>query len=225
MICLNCGKHVNDRHWFRASGQPRCWDRYWTKEREYQLMGLWEQGLGVPEMARRLGKTEAAITLKCKRMGLGRRTHRAGMSAREVQRMLGFTCAKKVVQLIERGHLRGRQVRRQGPHLVWFIREHDLLAYLDDPAHWQDWDPDDITVAWLRRHVDQVRGDVRFLTLGQAGDRIGVDAATVGQWIDKGWLPVVRRMGTGNHLVRNDHVEQIAARYVYGDGAEGLVAA
>jgi hypothetical protein len=170
-----------------------------------------------------MGKTEVAITLKCKRLGLGRRTHRAGMTAREVQRMLGFTCAKKVVSLIERGHLKGRQVRKQGPHHVWFIRERDLLAYLDDPAHWQDWEPDGITVAWLRHHVDQARGNVRFLTLGQAADQIGVDRDTVGQWIDKCWLPGYRRMETGNHLVRSDHVEQIARQYVYGDGASGLV--
>ena len=226
MICLNCGKEVNGRHWYQSSGKPRCWDRFWTKQREWQLMTLWEEGNGHQEIADEMGVSRESVKNHCARMGLTRvAARRAGMTAREVQRLLGFSCAKQIVIRIERGHLNGRNAYAAGPRLTWFVTDADVRDYLRKPEHWQDWDPDRITDPALKRFALRVRGHVQFLTYREAAQQIGVDPETIGNWITKGWIPAVRRLGTGNHLVRADHVEQIARQYVYGDGAEGLVAA
>lgn len=224
MICLNCSKPVTARH-FYASGQPRCWARVWTRSKDYALMGHFEAGKSDGEIALLMGMTENAVHLRKKKLGLSSRTTpRKGMTARQVADRLGVPCSKTIARWITTGLLTARQAYRQGPHRVWFISEQAVLDFLSTSDHWHEWEPERITDPAWRRHADTVRGDVRFITLGEAARRFSVEHRTVHAWDRKGWIRTYRRNGRGNRLVRVDDVERLAANYVYGDGLKGAAA-
>lgn len=219
MICDSCGREVGPIHWYKASGKPRCWKRRWSQADDFRLMQLWEQGKSDAEIAAVLGMTHAAVNLHRKRIGIKRHTaHRAVLNCRDVARMLGLGCAKTVTRWIERGWLAGKPGKGVGRNRLWIIRASALQRFLADERYWHNWQPERITDPELRRYVDEVRGDVRFLTQREAADRFGVVVGTINSWIEKGWLTGYRPGDRGNHLVRKDEVERLAATYVWGDG-------
>lgn len=189
---------VNGGHcmWHDPARKPE--GRVWTRERRFTLQNLIEQGLPDPAIARRLHTTTDAVHLARKRYGIPCR-RASTMTARAVAALLGVGCAKSITRWVDRGYLRGKRGWRQGSHPVLMIDEADLLAFLEDVAHWQRWSPDRITDPLLREWAQEMRGNVRFLTLSEVADRYYVQPATVHSWIEKGYLPAVRN---GNHLVR-----------------------
>jgi excisionase family DNA binding protein len=202
--CPNCGKPKPPTHWF-GNGNTHCRTRQtWTQARLFRLMTLLEAGRTDEQIARELGTTPVVINLARKRRGIPSRTETL-LSAGEVARRMGFGCGKKVTWLIGQGWLRGRRGQRRGPNRQWYVRPEDLLAFLDDPAHWSLWEVERIADETLRRYAEKVRGGVRYLTQSEVAERLFVDRGTVQQWIDKGWLPASRH-GRSNRLVREDDV-------------------
>jgi excisionase family DNA binding protein len=219
MICMNCGREVRPVHFYKASGQPRCWSRFWTLPQRYKLMEHWEHGLSDAQIAVKMGTTENAVHLARKRYKITP-THmnRDVMNAREVQRLLGIGCSKLVARWCELGWLKGRRGDNHGPYRIWRITRAAVETFLADESHWQDWNPERITDERLRWWALGIRGGERFLTLGQAARYFNVERDTVGQWIDKGWIAGYRPGMRGNHLVKQSDVERLAPTYVWGNG-------
>lgn len=217
-MCVNCGRDVTAAHWYRT-GRPRCWRRVWSKADDFRLMALWEQGKSDTAIAEAMGTSRAAVELHRKRIGVTRTTaHRAVMSGRDVGRRMGIGCEKTVSRWIRLGWLKATPGKGYGPRSCWNVTESSLRAFLADERYWVNWTPERLTDAILRDYSDTVRGDVRFLTLGQAADVFGVATSTVRGWINKGWIRGYRPGERGNHQVRSDEVARLAAGYVYGVG-------
>lgn len=221
MICRHCGRVMGPKHVYQASGKPRCLNnRTWTTARRFALLTLWEQGFSDRQIGARLGVSAEAIRVMRVRLGISRRrANRDVFTAQEAARMMGCGCAKTITRWIEHGLLRGRRGSvRQGRNRLWQITRNALEAFVRDPRTWPSWRVEAITDPLLQSIAAEARGGVRFLTLGEAADRFGVDTSTVGQWVDNGWLPAVRIGERGNHVVRLADVDRLAPGYVYGNG-------
>lgn len=198
--CPHCRRMVTDRHFYR-SGKVRCQtNRRWSREMLWELDELLQRGDSDAAIARRLGVSPASILNARKRYGLQSRTRRL-LPARRVAELLGVRCAKTVTRWIRARWIRGRRLQRRGPHRQWGVTWEALCAFLQDPAHWHRWDPARITDGGLREWATGLRCGVRFLSLSTVAELCCVEPGTVGQWIDKGWLPAVRN---GNRLVREE---------------------
>lgn len=180
--------------------------RVWTRPLRLRLAELLDAGLADEVIARELSAafgcrlTAEAVNLARKRYGIASRTRRAH-TGRSVARLLGLGCSKQVARWCRAGWLRGRQTQRRGGNRQWRILHDDLLAFLEDEAHWHRWQPERITDAALREWALELRAGVAFLTVGQVAERCYVEPTTVNQWIHRGELPAVRN---GNWLVRSD---------------------
>jgi excisionase family DNA binding protein len=218
---MHCGRDVRPIHFYKASGRPRCLNnRTWTPARKFALISLWEQGYSDAQIADKLGVSVEAVHIKRVRWHVGTKAmNRDVFTAREVARMFGIGCSKAVASWIDLGLLRGRRGPvRCGGVRKWQITREALERFIRDERTWPNWNPDRLTDPLLKALADEVRGDVRFLTLGEAAERFHVEAATIGQWIDKGWLQGYRPGRRGNHLVKASDVERLAPTYVWGEG-------
>lgn len=191
--------------WHSRTRKPE--PRKWPLPRRWQLMELMElleRGWDDARIGRELGCSADAVKLARRRYAIPPKS-RTVLTAREVAKRLGISCAKAVSRWIEAGWLRGHRGWRQGEHRVWIVAETSLHAFLADPDHWHRWQPERIADPGLRQWAERQRGGVRFLSLSEARDRlcrergICVETPTIHQWIVKGWLPAVRN---GNHLIR-----------------------
>lgn len=172
--------------------------RAWTPNELAEIEDLIGQGWSDERLAKRFGCTVNGIRLARKRYGIPSRTE-ALLNCRVIAERLGIACSKSVARWIQRGWLRGRRGQRRGGNRQWYVTEDALLAFLEDPDHWHRWDPARIVDRDLREWAEELRAGVEFLTLSEVAERTFVQPKTVGQWIDKGWLPAVRH---GNRLVR-----------------------
>jgi excisionase family DNA binding protein len=174
-----------------APSRPRPPFRRWDSKETDQLINLVEQGFPYAQIARKLKRTETSIRLRCKRIGVLVTTTNATMSARDVATQLGVACSKTVSGWIRRGWLRARDAGHKRP--LWRITWDDLTAFLENPDHWLAWEPDRIPDLALREWTQELRAnEPRYLSHSEIAGRLGVGRDTVGQWIDKGWLPAVR---------------------------------
>lgn len=193
-LCPVCNRVKPASHFYPRSGKPRCTPHLvWTQARRFRLMTLIDQGLGDIEIARKMDTTAAAVHVARRRYKIGG-VYQHALSARAVAEMMGIGCAKTVTAWIERGFLVGKRIRHQGPHRTWLIQRSDLWAFVEDEQTWHVWATARITDPDLRRHAEEVRGDVRFLTPGEVAERMYTQHSTVNQWIHKGYLPA-RRWG------------------------------
>jgi hypothetical protein len=157
--------------------------------RRFRLMTLSDAGLSNAEIARRMETTENAVVLVRKRYGIGGTLAHA-LSGRDVARVMGFSPESNVAsRWIAAGFLAGKRVRQMGRYQNWMVQMSDLYALVEDDRTWHIWTTERIADAGLRRHAEQVRGNVRFLTPGEAAQRLCVQPNTVTQWIHKGLLP------------------------------------
>lgn len=176
----------------------------WSKKDTEKLRDLIEQGFDYQTIARRLKRTRVAVVIKAKRMGTRITTTNATMSARDVAAALGVKCSKTVSKWIRRGWLKARNAGRPERPL-WRITWEDLTAFMETPDYWIAWDPARIPDLALREWAQELReGSERYLTHTEIARRYQVDRDTVGQWIDKGWLPALRY---GNRRVPASAVE------------------
>jgi hypothetical protein len=183
--------------------------RNWTPGQIDGLIELLALGLSDAEIGRRLGRSAIAVKLKQKRSGLPSRL-RLLLTARSVGRMMGLPCSKTVAWWIRQGYLQcmrpteqmrnraekswrhRRQFRRP-----WYVSLEAVYDFVADPRYRHLWDEARIVDSGLRAHARDSAPE-RYLTTGQVGQRYFVSHEAVWQWIDKGYLPGVRR---GNWLV------------------------
>lgn len=152
--------------------------RDWTPEEEAQLLE-WAGSRTVHWMAKQLGRSEASIVLKTKRMKISRRW-REGNTLRDLE--LCFGCDHHSIdRWIRRGWLTGRRrgTRRSGPGGrptegqaagpadAWVFTDEDVLRFIQ--AHPLAFRLDKVEPLWfldlvlagalMRRALDAVRGD------------------------------------------------------------------
>ena len=174
--------------------------RFWTQEKVFVLMSGIEQGWSDARIAKALGTSAEAVNIARKRRGIPSRT-RTHMTARDVAKAMGFPCSKKVAWLVRNGFLAGRRSpHAQGRRGALIVTRLALLDFIEDDRTWHLWRWEDISDADLRRRAIAIRGEVRFLTIGEIADRYFVGMKTAWSWIAKGWIPA-RRVGRGNHVV------------------------
>lgn len=182
----------------QAPRTPRQPWRSWSAKETDKLIQLVEQGVSYPQIAKKLKRTEVSIRLRAKRIGVRIATTKATMSARDVAEQLGIPCSKTVSRWIIRGWLKAANAGRDDRPL-WRISWDDLSAFLENPAYWVAWRPDRIPDLALREWAQELRANEEpLLRHTEIAQCLGVGRDTIGNWLDKGWLPNVRY---GNRFV------------------------
>lgn len=166
--------------------------RDWTHDQIDMLVTLLDKGLDYTAIARRLGRTRTAIQVKVKRLGCAMTKRPTVLVAREVAAVLGLRCAKKVVDWIGRGWLRGK-ARGTNGRPIWAVQWDDLMAFLQNRMYWMAWRAEDITDRDLRAEMIALRAhQPRWLTPGEVAHRYCVDDRAVNAWVRKGYVPAQR---------------------------------
>lgn len=164
----------------------------WTAKDLDTLYQMIDAGYSYDAIARRLKRSRVAVVLKCKRLNHRLLKTKAALTCRQVQALLGLGCAKAVTRWIGMGLLKARNAGAPERPL-WRVQWEDLCAFLEEPTNWMAYDPARITEAALREWACEIRqGQPRWLRQGEIAARYNVTVETVGQWIQKGWLPAVR---------------------------------
>ena len=169
--------------------------RDWTHEDVDRLVAMLDNGRDYDYCARQLRRTRTAIIVKTKRLKCKMTNRPTVLTAREVARVLGVSCAKTVAGWIDQGWLKARRAGR-----IWRITWDDLMAFLENPAGWISWEPERITDVDVREQARALRHD-RLLTQGEVAARYHVGVETVGQWLDKGWISAQRYGARGNRMI------------------------
>lgn len=176
----------------RAPRTPRQPWRTWSAKETDKLIQLIEQGMSYPQIAKKLKRTETSITLRAKRIGVRITTTKATMSARDAAAELGIPCSKTVSSWIRRGWLKAANAG-QSDRPLWRISWEDLTVFLENLAYWIAWSPDRIPDLALREWAQDLRvNEEPLLAHTEIAQRLGVGRDTIGNWLDKGWLPCVR---------------------------------
>lgn len=175
-----------------APRRPRPPHKAWSTKETDKLISLIEQGVHYATIAKRMKRTEVSIRLRCKRIGVLLTTTNATMSARDVAAHLGVRCSKTISNWIRRGWLKATNANDRG-RTLWRITWEDLTTFLENAAYWVAWRPDRIPDLALREWAQELRANEEPL-LGHAeiAARFGVGRDTIGNWLDKGWLPSTR---------------------------------
>lgn len=165
----------------------------WTRVETMRLLDMIEQGHSYDAIAQTLRRSRTAIAIKAKRLGTRITTTRATLSARDVAHLLGLGCAKTVVRWIRRRWLRARNAG-QPSRPLWRVPWEALTTFLETPTYWPYWQPARMTDWALRDWAQELRQgrEERYLTQHEVAAHYCVVPETVGAWIDKGWLPVLR---------------------------------
>lgn len=204
---LPVSRIMSTRRKILASGQAPArarpaW-RTWSGKEIDQLINLVEQGRSYPQIARTLKRTQTSITLKCKRLDIRITTTCATMSARDAAEALGIPCSKTIAAWIRRGWLQARDAGTG--RVLWRITWEDLTAFLENPTYWVAWRPDRIPDLALREWAQELRaGEEPLLEHTAIAQRLGVGRDTIGNWLDRGYLPIVRY---GNRRVPASAIE------------------
>ena len=114
-------------------------------------------------------------------------------------RLMGISCQKTVATWARAGWLRSLPGARLANGRERYVKYEWLLAFLENPAHWHIWQPEQIKDPQLRAWAEEVR--TPYLTVGQAAQRLCVGVGTVWGYIRRGLLPARR---WGNWLVPED---------------------
>ena len=165
--------------------------RAWTQHDIGRLIDLADAGVGDHDIARKLGRTPKAVTLRRQRLGV---MARPGFSRTEASAILGVGYQTLNAWLLK-GWIIGT---RSGLHLdvggTWRITTEALCAFLGDPRHARRWHIDRVQAGYWREIAAELRPEV--LTLREAGRLLNVHAETVRTLEHEGRLPGLR-VGTG----------------------------
>lgn len=189
-----CARHVA-RDWNR----PEHWTKADVAYLETRFGRITDEAI-----ARKLGRTVVAIRLKAKRLGLLKRD--AGMSSRDVGRLLGVdeTTVSKI--WIRRGLLAARRGHAVGGgRRVYLIADEAVEAFITRHGQWLDPDrvPDDSPFKAAAMAT-------RWISLTELVERTGHGRKYLLWFIVGGVLPAARR---GPHwYVRADHAWKVPAR-------------
>lgn len=175
-----------------AGTRPAAWSE---DEIEYLVdhYGL----VSLRHIARRLRRTETAVKLKAKRLGINQKAN--FYSATLVAEVFGVDTKKVSHQWIVDGLLRARRSPvRCGPHHVaWRVMDQDLERFIRQHPEQYDWrrmEPGPwrniARATWERDPV---------LTAEQAARELGVNTATILRHINRGWMSATRVRCAGKH--------------------------
>lgn len=183
-------------------------NRDWTHEEIDRLVALLDKGYGYDAIARKLGRSRTAIVVKTKRLRCKMTRRPTVLTAREVARLLGKGCSKSVVAWVKAGYLQARAVVCNGRR-IWRICWDDLMTFLHNPVFWCCWDAARISDPDLRTELLALRAtDGRYLTQREVAAQFHVGVETVGQWLDKGFLPYIHSgAGKGNRMIRERDID------------------
>ncbi len=173
----------------------------WTPQETQQLREMVDAHRSYADMAAALGRTETAIRVRCKRLGMPL-TKAAGMTIRQTAALLGVPCSKTVAWWCNKRWLRSHDIGIEVySGRVRVVEMDELLAFMENPRHWHLWEPERIPDAGLREWASEMRAGVRFLTLGEVAERLCCTVGWVNVLITQGRIKAVRR---GNWLVREE---------------------
>ena len=175
--------------------------RNWTSAEETRLGELLDAHLPYAEIAARLGRSEAAVVIRCNRHLGERLSYANGHTINAVAELiLGHHNNQKTVGWwCDQGWLKCHASGLE--HGIRVVEHDDLLAFLGDERYWHLWEPARITDNALREWATEERRGLTFLTVGEAGKRLCLTGRAVNRRIREGKLRAVRR---GNWLIRSD---------------------
>lgn len=168
--------------------------RRWVSEDDIRLADLLDAHRNYAYIGRVLGRSACAVRIRADRhlhQGVLRNNSRTLCGT---ARLLGIG-DNSVQWWVQCGWLRSYRTgisTGPGGGEIQIVEHDDLLAFLENPAHWQVWQPERITEWALREWALEVRAGVRFLTVGEVARRLYVTSSTVLGWIHAGKLPAVK---------------------------------
>lgn len=166
--------------------------RDWTEQEEAFLRDTigWR---AAESIAAALGRTPLAVRIKAKRLGLhwvkrqGKANAALGLTARDVQGLLGLSCAKTVTWWIAEGWLSGtKREIAYGEHTIWRIHPSALEAFLRE-YRWL-YDPARIRDRGWRAFVASLP-PAPFVGVREAARLLPYTIGGISQMIRKGDLP------------------------------------
>jgi excisionase family DNA binding protein len=114
------------------------------------------------------------------------------MTTADVAVILG--CARRTVAVwANRRWIPGLHRRGRGQDTQWLFTQQHVMRFLENPEHWHLWEPEVIPEARLRAWALKLRGDVRYLTYDEAGQRLGCSRWTIRHYVRSGRLKAYRR--------------------------------
>lgn len=175
---------------------------HWTHRRRVLLEDLLAWGWTDDRIADHMGTTAHAVKQARRRYGIAPR-YRQGYTVMAVCRLLGVG-QKAVERWIRDGRIEAfRNGARYAGNRVWQIRDYQLMDFLDNPDHWHCWEVEVIVDDRLRHYAEHVRGNVRYLTIGEVAYRAGVTYEAVWKSVNKGAIPS-RRDGYRIYVAEHD---------------------
>jgi hypothetical protein len=181
----------------RIDPRTRAYMPRWTAQDDQEVIDMVETGKHPREVARKLGRTETAVKIRAKRhlggMTWLKNAWYAPMSARDVARVFGLSCSKRVVIWVERDWLKARkQGRKQAG--TWRVSQDAILDFLACREGWMSWEPEHITDPDIRAEALRLRAeaDGHWVRLTQWACRRGYAKSTPDNWIEKGLLSGIK---------------------------------
>lgn len=163
----------------------------WTADDDARIPELLERHWSYARIARKFGRTEHAVRARCELLGVSA-TSANGRAVAQVAKLLGVdshTVGRWCDQHWLRAYDTGCMMHR-GPIRV--VEHEDLLAFLEDGAHWHLWQPARIRDSALREWAEELRAGVCYLTAAEVGDRLGLTHYRVNQLINDGKIKAVK---------------------------------
>jgi len=177
----------------------------WTPAEDARLLEMLEDNRSYKQIAKALGRTEVAITLRCNRNDIPRLSKASGMTARAVARLMGIDehVPKK---WIAKDVLKGTHYPMKGSRPYWRIEEEDLIAFLENEEHWHLWIPAKMKdLAW-REWAQEMREGVEFVGTRETARILGWCRETITRRVLRGQIPA-RKLGFNWMIRKSDLIE------------------
>jgi hypothetical protein len=191
---------------------PDCWT-----PAEDRLLRELAGTLPMPVLAARLERdtgyprTEAAIRIRCKRLGIS--AYARCMTMREVEHVFGTSHRTVRMHWIATGLLVARRWGGRGPNEGWWIERTDVEAFIRAYPWAYDW------TAMREGHpltklAETVNRADPWLDYATVAAYLGLAKGNLDKWVRRGLVPHRRRAGAGGHgqiLVRRSDLPNVAA--------------
>lgn len=159
----------------------------WRKREEAHLRRFWGQK-SVAQLSKDLGRSEAAVTVRAKRLGIRTITSMPEcLTESDLARMLGI-CNKSAYKLLR--NVPSLPVADVWQHnktcrVVW---KHDLLRWIRDWRNWIYVDAEKIADEQVRRvfRRERVRWGDEWIGTKEIADVLGVDRRKANDWLQQG---------------------------------------
>lgn len=191
----------------------------WTDDMDYRVADFYGRGFTVTDIARKVLGNDShhhrnlvSDRLKALDIVTTNRKREGYYSCQQLAEDFfgGHVSRMTAYNWYRHGVLQGarKNVRKGG---IRYIALEEILGFLERPDYWMLWRPEWITNDYAREYAEYLRAGVtwRWLTAEEAGDVLCVHPRSVLGYVERGYLPGVRR---GKPFwVRSDHVAYLAA--------------